>query len=205
MKKYLFFISLIVLTWSNVSFAQLDDDFEMIELDGEIVKVFITETNDTLLIAELEDVSVSSLRNFDNQAEYRRYLKYRRYANVVYPYAVEAIKIFRESEYVTHNMKKGKRKKHYKRLQKELKEEFEEPLKKLTRTQGKILVKMIEKELDKPFYTLLKNLRGSVVASYWSTMGRMYGYRLKDGYIYGEDPVMDAVIQDFDVSYDLEN
>ena len=60
---------------------------------------------------------------------------------------------------------------------------------------------MIEKELDKPFYDLLKNLRGSFTASYWSTMGRMYGYRFKDGYIEGEDPVMDAVLHDFDVSY----
>ena len=152
-------------------------------------------------MADLEDVSVTSLQSFENQDEYRRYLKYRRYANVVFPYAVEAIKIFRESEHVTNTMKKGKRKKHYKRLQKELKKEFEEPLKKLTRTQGKILTKMIEKELDKPFYELLKNLRGSFTASYWSSMGRIYGYRLRDGYIEGEDPVMDAVLHDFDVSY----
>ena len=186
-----------------MGFAQDDEDFEMIELDGEIVQVFITEDNDTLLIADLEDVSVSTLRDFEDKDEYRRYLKYRRYAGVVYPYAVECIKIFRETEYVTNNMKKGKRKKHYKRLQKKLKDEFEEPLKKLTKTQGKILVKMIEKELNTPFYTLVKGLRGRVTASYWNTLGKLYGYKLKEGYIKGQDPIMDAVLQDFNVSHEL--
>ncbi len=200
MRKYLFLIIIGFLSFNNIGFAQ--DDFETIELNGEIVQIFVTEENDTLLIADLDDVSVSSLKNFEDQAEYRRYLKYRRYANVVYPYAVEAIKIFKETEYVTNNMKKSKRKKHYKRLQKELKEEFEDPLKKLTKTQGKILVKMIEKELNTPFYDLLKGLRGRFTASYWSSLGRMYGYRLKEGYIEGQDPVMDAVLHDFDVSYD---
>ncbi|MEM6379911.1 MAG: DUF4294 domain-containing protein, partial [Bacteroidota bacterium] len=159
MTKY-FFLNILFcgLFFVNIGFAQLEDDLEMIELNGEIVTMYVTEDNDTLLLANLEDVSVSSLRNFEDQAEYRRYLKYRRYANVVFPYATEAIKIFRESEEVTNTMKKSKRKKHYKRLQKELKDEFEEPLKKLTKTQGKILIKMIEKELDTPFYTLVKNL-----------------------------------------------
>lgn len=189
------------LCFINNSFAQLEDDLEKIELNGEIVTMYITEDNDTLLLANLEDVSVSSLRNFEDQAEYRRYLKYRRYANVVFPYATEAIKIFRESEEVTHTMKKSKRKKHYKRLQKELKDEFEEPLKKLTKTQGKILIKMIEKELDTPFYTLVKNLRGRLTASYWNTLGYMYGYRMKEGYTEGEDAVLDAVLHDFDISY----
>ena len=119
----------------------------------------------------------------------------------VYPYAVEAIKIFRESERITHTMKKRKRKKHFKRLQKELKKEFEEPLKKLTKTQGLILTKMIEKELNTPMYTLIKNLRGRTTATFWSTMGRFYGYRLKDGYKEGQDPILDAVLTDFDISH----
>ena len=84
---------------------------------------------------------------------------------------------------------------------KELKKEFKEPLKKLTRTQGKILVKMIEKELDTPLYTLMKNLRGTTTATYYNSMGKLYGYSLKTGYIVGEDEIMDIVLKDFDVSH----
>ncbi|MEL6864944.1 MAG: DUF4294 domain-containing protein [Bacteroidota bacterium] len=181
--------------------AQTKERKERIRLDGEIVTALITET-DTILIADLDDVSVSSPRKFKDREEYRRYLKYRRYAAKVYPYAAKAIRIFRETEMATQEMNKRKRKRHIKRLQKEMKSEFKEPLKKLTKTQGKILIKMIEKELDTPFYTLLKNLRGGMTAAYWNQLGKLYGYQLKSGYIPGEDPLLDAVLNDMDISYD---
>ena len=172
-------------------------------INGEILPYMVDECGDTLIMAQLDDVSVSSPRKFDTREDYRRYLKYKRYAVKVYPYAVEAIKIFREVEYATEHMKKGKRKKYNKKLQKDLKDKFEDPLKKLTKTQGKILFKMIEKELDRPMYHLIKDLRGGVTASYWGTVGRLYGHRLKDGYIEGQDPIMDAVLNDLNISYDL--
>ncbi len=186
------------------SYAQPNERRERVRIDGEIVTALITD-KDTILIAELEDVSISSPRHFKDRKEYLRYLKYKRYAIKVYPYAIDAIRIFKESENITHNMKKGKRKKHYKRLQKELKREFKEPLKKLTKTQGKILIKMIEKELDKPFYELVKNLRGGLTAAYWKQLGKFYGYRLKEGYQPGKDAVLDAVLNDLNVSYKVED
>ena len=78
-------------------------------------------------------------------------------------------------------------------------------MKNLTRTQGKILIKMIEKELDTPFYTLLKDLRGGFTATYYNEFGKFYGYQLKDGYIPGEDSILDAVLYDFNISYRLQN
>ena len=176
---------------------------EKIVFDGEIVTALITDT-DTILIADLDEMSVSSPRKFANKADYRLYLKYRRYAIKVYPYAKKSIRIFREVEDVTKNMNKRKRKKHIKRLQKEYKAEFKDQLKKLSKTQGKILIKMIERELDTPFYDLLKDLRGGFTASYWNQLGKLNGYRLKEGYIPGKEPILDAVLQDFDISYELD-
>ena len=182
---------------------QAKEPVDKLKIDGEIVEVLYTE-DDTLLLADLGDVYVSSLRNFDSVDEYLRYMKYRRYATKVYPYAVEAIKIFREVEEITATMKPKKRKKHIKRLHKQLKKEFTDPLKNLSKTQGKILVKMIEKELDKPFHTLIKSLRGGFNAAYWSTISRPFGYRLKEGYVKGEDKILDAVLNDLDISHKIE-
>ena len=194
-------------TWACVGlFAQDeagDDEFDRIMIDGELVPYTVVD-GDTLLLADLEDVSVSSPRNFKNNDERRKFLKYKRYANVVYPYAVKAIKIFRETEEVTRTMKKRKRQKHIKRLQKEMEDELKEPLKKLTKTQGYILIKMIEKELDTPFYDLVRNLRGSFVAGYWNQLGRLNGYRIKDGYVEGEDRILDIILHDYDVSHDYK-
>ena len=172
---------------------------------GETLQKFVTDDGDTIMVAMLDDISITSPRTFANDDEYRLYKKYRRYAIKVYPYAQQAIRIFRETERATLEMKPRKRKKYVKQLSKELKEEFEDPLKKLTKTQGMILVKMIERELDTPMYDLLKSLRGTVTASYWSTFSRFFGYRLKEGYIIGDDHILDAVLDDFDVSYDLND
>ncbi|MFT4667046.1 MAG: hypothetical protein ACI8YQ_001196 [Polaribacter sp.] len=200
LRTFLFFSFLLV---ANTLFAQPNEKTEKLTIDGQIITALITET-DTILIADLGDVSVSSLRSFSDKEDYRRYLKYRRYAAKVYPFAAQGIRIFKEMEVATSSMKKRKRKKHIRRLQRELKKEFKKPLKGLTRTQGKILVKMIEKELDRDFYGLMKELRGSVTASYYHGFSKMYGYDLKKKYKEGDDPILDAVLQDFDLSYEVE-
>ena len=79
----------------------------------------------------------------------------RRYANKVYPYAKEAIRIFEELEYAREHMSRRKFKKEAKRLEKELETEFEPVLTKLTKLQGKIMIKMIERETGETFYNLI--------------------------------------------------
>lgn len=170
-------------------------------VDGQRFPYIIDDCGDTLIVATLNDISFSSPRTFDNPEDYRRYRRYRQYAIKVYPYAKEAIRIFRETDYVTTNMKKGEQKRYIRRLQRELKDEFAEPLKKLSKTQGMILFKMIERELDTPMFNLIKDLRGGFTATYWNTLGSFYGHRLKDGYLRGEDHILDAVLDDFNVSY----
>ncbi len=173
------------------------------KIDGHILPYMIDECGDTLILATLQDVSVSSFRQFKDRDEYNRYRKYRRYAAKVYPYAVEAIKIFREMEEETANMKKRKRKKYNKELHKELKEEFTDPLKKLTKTQGEILIKMIEKELDTPLYFLIKDARNGLTARYWNIIGGLFGHKLRDGYQVGDDPILDAVLYDLNISHEV--
>lgn len=193
-----FFLSLIAFN----STAQTDTVLtKKMTIDGVIVTA-VVENGDTLIVAELAEASVTSFRNFDSDTQYRRYMKYRRYANTVYPYAVESIKMFRKVERETEGLNKRKRKKYVRNLQKDLKKEFTDPLKSLSRTQGKILIKMIEYELDTPMYVLLKNVKSGFSASKWQMMGKLYGYDLKEGYIMGDDPILDAVLHDFNISQD---
>jgi len=173
-------------------------------IDGKVLSALITESGDTLILHTLEDISITSLRKFKSAEDYAKYMKFKRYAALVYPFAKEAIRIFRETEYFTQNMSKRKRKKHIKKLQEELKTEFEEPLKSLTKLQGKILVKMIEKELDKSMFDLIKGLRGKLTAFYWSNASKLYSYDLKAGYVEGRYEILDAVLQDFDISYRIQ-
>lgn len=202
MKSYLLVIAgLLVAAGLNAQGGAPKERRQTVVIEGNILEQIITEKGDTLLIANLNDISVSSPREFKNRDEYLLYMKYRRYALIVYPYAKEAIRIFRETERATNEMKDRERKRYIRKLQRELETEFEEPLKNLTRTQGYVLVKMVERELDTDMYELIKSLRGGVTASYWGTFSRFYGFRLKDGYVVGNDPILDVVLQDFDISY----
>jgi hypothetical protein len=174
-----------------------------VTIDGNQYSYMIDGCGDTLIVADLDDVSVSSMREFSDRDEYLKYRRYRKYAAKVYPYAVEAVKLFREVEYATNTMKDRQRKKYVKQLHKDLKREFTDPLKHLTKTQGMILIKMIERELDTNMFTLIKNLRNGMTASYWNTMGGLFGHDLKTGYVEGNDPILDAVLRDMNISYEI--
>lgn len=191
--RFVFLFSLIALCAPTQSFAQVRGT---LLLGGDVYEYLVDETGDTIILATLGDISVSSVKNFKNPEDYNKYRRYRRYAYLVYPYAAEAVRIFRELEYATETMREGQRRRHIKRLQKELKEKFEDPLRDLTRTQGMILVEMIERELNTPLYDLIRDLRGGFNASYWSAMSSLYGYKIKEGYIRGKDPILDLVLDD---------
>ena len=194
-------------TFDHVAIDQsesMEPVFTELSLKGKVYSAMISD-GDTLILADLDDISITSLRKFDSDADYRKYRKFRRYAAKVFPYAKEAIRIFREVEYASEHLSKRERKKKIKQLEKELKAEFEEPLKKLTKLQGKIMIKMIEKETGHSMYDLMKSLKGRFTAFYWNQFSKLYSYNLKEGYQEGKYEILDAVLQDFDLSYRIEN
>jgi hypothetical protein len=194
---------LLILPISTVYLYAQEENSGTVDINGKLLPYMIDECGDTLIMATLDDVSVSSMRNFESREDYLKYRRYRRYAAIVYPYAVEAIKLFREVEYATENMKKRQQRRYIRKLHKDLKKEFMDPLKGLTKMQGMILIKMIERELDIPMYYLIKDLRNGLTATYWSTMGKLFGHDLKEGYKEGQDPILDAVLRDMNISYEI--
>ena len=188
----------IILT-SSIVVAQSPYDTTIVHEDGRVMRVRISGT-DTLFVATIPEVVVKAPRVFANDEEYRQYMRYRRYATDVLPYAIESIKLYRQYERETEGMKRGEAKRHARDMQKDVKDDFTDPLKDLTRTQGKILVKMIERHLNIPMYDVLKNVRGGFTATKWQTVGRMYGYDLKEGYSPGEDKILDMILNDFEIN-----
>ena len=194
---------LLLLGTVTVMVQAQDLDRGVTVVNGQYFEYMVDDCGDTLILASLDGISVSSLRTFESDEDYRRYRRYRQYAVKVYPYARQAIRIFRETEYVTESMNKRQSRRYIRRLQRELKQEFADPLKNLSKTQGHILIKMIERELDTPMFDLIKMLRGGITATYWNTMSKLFGHNLKDGYAEGTDMILDAVLDDFDVSYQV--
>lgn len=189
---YLFVLPLVV---SPLAYGQTGTTV----IDGTTYQYMVDECGDTLIMAQLDEMSVSSPVQFADDDEYKLYRKYRYYARKVYPYAIEAVRLFREVQYMTQNMSRRNRRRYIRRLQRELKEDFEEPLKKMSKTQGKVLIRMIEREIGEPIYFLIKDLKGGFTARYWATLAGFYGHKLKHGYVEGEDPILDLVLRDFNI------
>lgn len=169
--------------------------------NGQVIKILIID-GDTLPVIDLDMVLYTNQRDFSDRKDRRRYHKWRRHAAKVYPLAAEAIKIYREIEKETVGMSSRKRKKYIKSKEKELSPEYEEQLKRLTKTQGYILMKMVERELEQPFYDVISDLRGGWQAIKWQGMGRLYGYNLRSGYDAEKDPILEYILQDLNISYE---
>ncbi len=168
---------------------------------GVLTEAIINEKGDTIPYVELSEFLVVAPKYFATADDYKRYERYRRYAPTVMPFAIDAVRTYRAMEAATREMKERDRKKYIAQLQQQLGDKMAVQLKAMTRTQGLLLTKMIEKELHMPFYDLIKDVKGGFSAFYWNEFGKFYGYHLKEGYIIGQDPVLDAILQQFNVAY----
>ncbi|MEO6130445.1 MAG: DUF4294 domain-containing protein [Saprospiraceae bacterium] len=197
-----FAFSFLLLLAGSVLYGQAAGyDTTIVHQDGRVMRIRIVG-NDTVFVATIPEVVVKAPRVFANDEEYRQYMRYRRYATDVLPYAIQSIKLYRQYQEDTEGMKHGKARKYAKEMQKDVKDDFTDQLKNMSRTQGKILVKMIERHLDTPMYGVLKYVRGGFTAAKWQAVGRLYGYDLKTGYTPGEDKILDLILGDFEINID---
>src|SRR5678815_2080572 len=200
MNRSLIYLFLLILSaLAKDSFGQSTEyDTTYVYPDGRVFRITINGS-DTIAVAQIPEVVVKAPPVFADDEEYRQYMRYKRYAMEVLPYAIEGIRLYREYQRETDDMKKGEAKKYAKHIQKDVREDFTDPLKNLSRTQGKILVKMIENHLHTPMYDVLHDVRGGFTATKWQTIGRLYGYDLKEGYIPGKDKILDMILNDFEL------
>jgi len=195
--------TIILLPFLAFSQTSIDDELETLVIDGQIVKMMVID-GDTVIVADLNDVAIAAPRKFDSNEDYRHWLRLRYHASKVYPYAVDAVRLFRELEDYSQDAKKRDRKKHIKRLRKELKVKYEDPLRNLTKTQGMVLTKMLERELEMPTHELIKSVRGNINATFWTQTAKLWGYNLKEGYNPETDPILESVLSTYDISHDLD-
>ena len=145
-----------------------------------IIKDYVVEQGDTILLTEIPSIDIIS---FTNNKERWRYQILKRKVLKVYPYAIYTKQKLEEMENELDSISRKRKKKiHTKKVAKFLKEELGEELKKLTRTEGNILVKLIYRETNISTYKLLKMYRGSVNAYFWQTMAKIYDNDLKQEY-----------------------
>ncbi len=193
---YRLFFLLSCCFWSVADFAQVRPDTSAGPV-GAWARMEVSN-GDTIFDMSLRPVRIWQPRKYKDLDEQNQYNRYKYAARKVYPYALQAIALYDEIANETQDMSRRKRKRFIRQEHKELKEDFTEQMKQLSKTQGKVLIKMIEKELNKPFYEIVRDTRGGFTALYWHNLGKLYGYDLKEGYKPGAEPMLDEIFLDYD-------
>ncbi len=144
----------------------------------------------------LDEVYIFGRLEFDSYEDKLRYYILRRKTIKVYPYAKMASERLEQlNDSLSKIKRKRKRKKYTKRVQKFIEEEFSEELKKLTRTEGQILVKLIYRQTGTTAFNLVKELRSGWRAFWYNTTAKLFDISIKEEY-HPESVHEDYLIED---------
>lgn len=163
----------------------------------------IIEGDDTLAIIELEEVRIYKRSDFDYLSYKRRDKRLVRNVKKAYPYSkIAGIKLKELDEELAKIQSEAKQKDYIKNAEKEIMDEFEKDLRKLTVTQGIILVKLIDRETGLTSYEVIKDLKGGFSAFFWQGIARIFGNNLKAEYNpEGEDAKIEDIVRGIEAGF----
>lgn len=192
MRIYLPYIFLILIL-SNSLKSQNNINYEVIN-------------NDTIFFSDIKEVKIIEFKTINDK---RAYYNLRRKVLKVYPYSQIAKEKLNEISIALDSIpKKRKKKKYTKSITKWIKSEYEDRLKKLTKSEGKILVKLIYRETQISSYDIIRSYRGRFNAFFWQSMARFWDNDLKTEYdplINSEDMLIEHIINDAILKENISN
>jgi len=161
----------------------------------------IKRDGETLPEIEIKEVAVVGRMQGSPRREQSQFRKYQRLVynlKKVYPYARIVRDKLAEANGDLYLMSEVKDRKNYlKQFEKEVFREYEDDIRDMTITQGKLLLKLIYRETYNTSYDLIKEYRGGINAAFWQGIARIFGTNLKSEYDpYGEDILIELIIQD---------
>lgn len=162
---------------------------------GYLVPVCIYE-GDTIPCVQLRTVYIFKPLKFKNDKERREYYKLVRNVKKVYPIAREINRTILETyEYLQTLPNEKARQRHIKKVEKGLKEQYTPRMKKLTFAQGKLLIKLVDRQSNQTSFELVKAFMGPFKAGFYQTFAALFGASLKKEYDpAGEDKLTERVV-----------
>jgi len=198
MKFYRLFILLIVIISAGQAKAQVN---------GVTVKMPVLGKNDTIRVAgtndngemipwiPLKEVIIYGVRIFRTPAERAAYSRLRYNVMKVMPYALYAKQRYEQLEKdLALTTEKREQKKLVKQCDKEIKDMFNREIKELTITQGQILTKLVDRELGRTTYDIVKETKGGFTAFLYQSVARVVGHNLKSTYNPQEERDIESII-----------
>ena len=197
-------ISLILLFFLSVAYVSGQSDTSKSKNDTLPEKFYLLQNvnRDGISMPEVEikEVTVVARPRFARRNEFRKYERLIYNVKRVYPYA---LMVRRRLNQVNEDLKiitsEKERKDYLKNIERDVFGEYEDDIRNMTITQGRLLIKLIDRETQNTSYTLIKEYRGWFSAAFWQGIARIFGTNLKDEFdAYGEDALIELIIREID-------
>jgi len=192
LKKHLYIFILLI---SVVSFSQIKEkDSLPINIDDYV----FVKPGDTLIV-NLNEFALLPKQKFNSRNDIRYYLWFRKKVFRAYPYAQMASeRLDSLNTRLEKIASKSKRKKYTKLIQKYIEGEFTDQIKKMTTTEGRVLIKLIHRQTGKTAFDNIKVLRSGWKAFWYNTTANVFKLSLKTEYhpeIENEDYLIEDILQ----------
>ena len=158
---------------------------------------------DTIEAKTLSAVDFYARYNESNRANRAKWTRLRNAIIVTYPYAQRSSLIINDlNAKLTGITDNEKRREIIKSREKELKKEFTDPLSNLSIYQGRVLMKLINRQTGNNCYELIKEYKGGITARFYQTVAFFFSSNLKQPYdIGGEDREMETILKEVCSTY----
>ena len=162
--------------------------------------IYMGDTIEAKTLQPVQHVTTESRAQAGRRAEWTRL---RNAIYVTYPYAKKAAVVMNDiNAHLVNVTNKEDRKKYIKSREKELKKEFADPLMNLSVYQGKVLMKLINRETGNNCYEIIKEYKGGFVARFYQTVAFFFGSNLKQPYDKnGEEAEMEKIVKEVERMY----
>lgn len=198
MKFYrLFFLSIVIITAASAK-AQVSTMPAKMPALGKNDTIRVASTNDNgemIPWMSLREVEINAPRLFKSQQDRAAFNRLRYNVLKVMPYALFAKRRYEKLEQdLALTTEKKEQKKLVKQCDKEIKDMFNREIKELTITQGQILTKLIDREVGRTTYEIIKETKGGVTAFLYQSVARVVGHNLKSTYNAQDDRDIESII-----------
>ncbi len=168
-----------------------------------IYSMVIVYDGDTIPAETLVLVNINREMTRAQRQHFEAMTKLRNAVYVTYPYARKAGIILNDINGQLAKMRSESEKKTYiKTREKDLKKEFTDPLEGMSVYQGKVLMKLINRQTGNNCYDIIKEYRGGFTARFWQTVAFFFGSSLKQPYdARGDDKEIEAIVQEVERMY----
>ena len=161
----------------------------------------IKDGKDTLPHVDLSPVVVFPRTKFKNKADEQQYWRLVWRVKKVLPYAREAAVLLRKYEMeVPPNARRKDRRVYVRKAEDELMRKYGPSFKQMSISDGRVLIKLIDRETHHVSYDIIREIKGGVPAVFWQGVARIFGNNLKSEYDpYGEDRQIEQIVQYIDM------